>query len=121
MTMIAIWLAAPLLLSAPIQSPPRCQKPLPTTATPLASTLDDYFARAEAFGFSGSVIVAAHGAVLLRKSYGYADRRTLRCNTPETVFGVSSVDKQIIATAIMKLAELGRLHVTDSLGKFFDR
>jgi CubicO group peptidase (beta-lactamase class C family) len=120
-----ITLALLLTILFPVVTPrasvARCGKLSPASSSPIASALDDYFARAESFGFSGSVLVAVRGAVVLRKGYGYADRRTGLCNTPETVFGVSSVDKQIIATAIMKLSELGRLRVTDSLGKFFDR
>jgi CubicO group peptidase (beta-lactamase class C family) len=100
----------------------RAPRPIPAPApdsAALGRSLDEYFTRAEAFGFSGAVVVARGGRQILRKGYGYADRRAGVLNTPETVFGLSSGDKQIIAAAIMRLTELGRLRVSDTLGTFF--
>src|ERR1700682_1866139 len=86
----------------------------------LTSTLDDYFSRAAAFGFSGSVIVERRGEVILRKGYGQADRRAHVPVTPETAFNIASLDKQFISAAILRLEELGKLKTTDTLGQFFD-
>lgn len=86
----------------------------------LASTLDDYFTRAAAYGFSGAVIVERRGEVILRQGYGQADRRTHVPVTPETAFNIASLDKQFISAAILRLEELGKLQTTDTLGRFFD-
>jgi CubicO group peptidase (beta-lactamase class C family) len=86
----------------------------------LTSTLDDYFSRAAAYGFSGSVIVEQRGDVVLRKGYGQADRRAHVPATPETAYNIASLDKQFISAAILRLEELGKLRTTDTLAKFFD-
>src|SRR5258708_6420217 len=91
---------------------------LPSSA--LSSSLDDFLERSEAFGFSGSVIAAKGDQVVLRKAYGYSDRRHSIANTPTTVFNLASLDKQFIAAAILRLEEMGRLRTTDSITKFFD-
>src|ERR1043166_9908102 len=84
------------------------------------ATLDHYFARAAAPGFSGSVLVARGNAVVFRKGYGLADRRAHVAATPETAYNIASLDKQFIAAAILKLEESGKLRTGDRLTRFFD-
>jgi CubicO group peptidase (beta-lactamase class C family) len=86
----------------------------------VAASLDDYFQRAAAHGFSGSVLVARGNEILLRKGYGLADRRAGVPATPETAYNIASLDKQFIAAAILRLEELGKLHTSDPLTRFFD-
>jgi CubicO group peptidase (beta-lactamase class C family) len=83
-------------------------------------SLDDYFQRAAAHGFSGSVLVARGNEVLLRKGYGQADRRTQVAASPETAYNIASLDKQFIAAAVLRLEELGKLRTSDPLTRFFD-
>ncbi len=82
----------------------------------LATRVDDYLRRWEAFGFSGAVLVGRTEGVLLRAGYGHADRGRGQEVTPETVFDIGSVSKQFTAAAILRLVELGRLRVEDTLG-----
>jgi CubicO group peptidase (beta-lactamase class C family) len=91
-----------------------------TLRADVASSLDDYFSRAAAHGFSGSVLIARGNEVILRKGYGLADRRARVAATPETVYNIASLDKQFIAAAILRLEELGKLHTSDPLTRFFD-
>ena len=86
----------------------------------VTATLDDYFTRATAHGFSGSVLVARGNDVLLRKGYGLADRPGRVAATPETAYNIASLDKQFIAAAILKLEESGKLRTDDRLARFFD-
>ena len=86
----------------------------------LKSSIIDLFERAQAFGFSGTVLVSRGKEVLVRSAFGYADRKQGVLNTPETVFNLASLDKQFIAAAVLRLQELGKLHTTDTLKKFFD-
>ncbi len=85
----------------------------------VSATLDDYFARAAAHGFSGSVLVARGNEVVLRKGYGLADRRAHVAATPETAYNIASLDKQFIAAAILKLEESGKVRTDDRLTRFF--
>jgi CubicO group peptidase (beta-lactamase class C family) len=92
----------------------------PIVTGDLGRRLDAYLTRAEAFGFSGTVLVASHSKIVLRKGYGEADREQQRQMTTESVFDIGSITKQFTAAAILKLEEQGRLLVTDSIGRFFD-
>ena len=68
--------------------------------------------------FSGSILIAKSGDVLLMKSYGLADRENKILNTPQTKFHLASTSKPFTTAAIMLLEEQGRLKVTDPLTKF---
>jgi CubicO group peptidase (beta-lactamase class C family) len=81
--------------------------------------IDGYLTRLEGYGFSGALIVAREGQIILEKGYGFADRERKLRVTPDTVFDIGSITKQFTATAILKLEAEGSLKVTDPIGKFF--
>lgn len=56
-----------------------------------------------------AVAVAWHGEILWEEGFGWADRERGIPATPHTPFPVASVSKPITATALMKLAETGRV------------
>ena len=56
--------------------------------------------------FSGSVLMARSGKILLNKGYGMANLEYDAPNTPRTKFRVGSITKQFTATAILMLQEL---------------
>ncbi len=85
-----------------------------------ASALDEYFTRLAAHGFSGAVLVARGERILLRQGYGLADRQRGIPARPDTAFNIASLDKQFIAAGILRLEEMGRLRVADTLDRFFD-
>lgn len=70
-------------------------------------------------GFSGAVLVARNGRVLER-AYGQADREWNIPNTVTTRFRIGSLTKQFTATAIMLLAQDGRLSLDDPICRFLD-
>jgi CubicO group peptidase (beta-lactamase class C family) len=63
--------------------------------------------------FSGSVLVAHQGKVLLSQGYGLADREQRIPNTAQTRFRLGSITKQFTAMAILILQAQGRLHIQD--------
>src|ERR1700704_4153228 len=67
---------------------------------PLGESLDRFLSRLEAFGFSGSALVAQSGQVVLDKGYGLADREHGRPYTARTIFDIASISKQFTAAAI---------------------
>ena len=79
--------------------------------------IDLYLERITPFGYSGAVLIARSGNVILNKGYGLADRTNAIPNTSETVFNLGSITKQFTATAIMKLEMLGLLNTSDSIGR----
>src|SRR6478735_7206588 len=81
--------------------------------------LDQYMtAQNQVKGFAGTVLVMKQNKVLLRKSYGMADREWNIPNTPETRFEIGSATKQFTAASILQLAEQGKLSLDDKLSKF---
>lgn len=108
-------LAAFLLSALPVQAAASG-----TVSGPVGEKLDAYLTRLEGFGFSGSILVAKDGQVLLHKGYGLADREKGIPFTPETVFDIGSITKQFTAAAILKLESEGQLKVADPIGKYFD-
>ena len=83
------------------------------------AVLGDYLARAEAFGFSGAVVVAAGDSALVSAGFGLADRVRRIPVTVSTPFYVASLSKQFTAAAIMRLEMAGKLGTRDTLGRFF--
>lgn len=85
----------------------------------IAADADKYLtALARQDHFSGSVLVARDGKVLLRKGYGMANLEQETPNTPQTKFRIGSVTKQFTAMAIMMLQERGKLSVQDAVCKY---
>ncbi len=68
--------------------------------------------------FSGSVLVAKGGKVVLSKGYGMANYELDVPNTPQTKFRLASVTKQFTAMAIAQMQERGLLSVEDPITKY---
>lgn len=85
----------------------------------VAGKLDKYLRKAEkVWHFSGSVLVAVDGRVVLARGYGMANVVFEEPNTPTTKFYIGSITKTFTAAAIMKLREEGRLSLHDPITKF---
>lgn len=68
--------------------------------------------------FSGSILIARDGKVLVSKGYGMADAEHGVPNSTRTKFRIGSLTKQFTAMAILMLQEEGKLNVQDSLCKY---
>lgn len=91
-----------------------------TIVNGLGAELDSYLSGMVADGFSGAVLVAQGGDVVLHKGYGLADKALEVPITTETVFDTGSVCKMFTAAATLKLEEQGSLSVEDPITKYFD-
>ena len=90
-----------------------------TPSTTLFSRIDNYFTAGTKNGFSGAIAVVKNGKTIINKGYGIANKETNSFNNPNTIFDIGSNTKQFTATAILKLAELGKLKLNDPLSKYF--
>jgi CubicO group peptidase (beta-lactamase class C family) len=100
-------------------SPAQAQRALmPPDATIRART-DDYLTRLESLGYTGGVLVLHDGKAVIEKSYGLANREAGIRADISTVYNLGSITKQFTAAAILRLEELGKLHTSDSITKFF--
>jgi CubicO group peptidase (beta-lactamase class C family) len=68
--------------------------------------------------FSGSILVAQGGKVLVTKGYGMARREPNVPNATGTKFRLTSITHQFTAMAILELKEEGRLDIQDSVCKY---
>lgn len=92
---------------------------LPRTLFGLAGKLDKYVKSYVEIGrFSGSVLVAKEGKILLSKGYGMANYEHDVPNTSQTKFRLGSLTKQFTAMVVMQLQEAGKLSVQDPLSKY---
>jgi CubicO group peptidase (beta-lactamase class C family) len=92
----------------------------PASISDFAREADGYLASLEPKGFSGVVLIAEKGTVLLHKAYGYADREAGRKMTTSTGFDIGSIVKPMTKAAIIKLESEDKLSLTDPLSKHFD-
>jgi len=97
-----------------------------TSATPgadvvqgdVGTRLDAYLTRLVPFGWSGSVLVARDGEIVLNKGYGLANRAQHTPWTSDTVGNIGSITKQFTAAAILKLEAMGKLNVMDRMSAY---
>lgn len=112
----------PRIVSQAMQAIPRPEDlaiPRMTEAAALAALS----ARAEELAkndqFSGVVLVARHGKVLLQKAWGRANRETGAPVALDTRFRLGSMNKMFTSVATLQLVEAGKLSLDDSIGKHF--
>jgi CubicO group peptidase (beta-lactamase class C family) len=86
---------------------------------PLGASLDHYLSELNRLGYSGSVLLAQHGEVILNKGYGLADRAHGTPFTSDTLFDIASISKQFTAAAVLRLEMQGKLKVEDPIKRFF--
>ena len=86
---------------------------------PLGTKLDRDMNELAGYGYSGSVVVAQNGEVVLNKGYGLADRAHGTPFTSDTLFDIASISKQFTAAAVLRLEMQGKLKVEDPIKRFF--
>jgi CubicO group peptidase (beta-lactamase class C family) len=69
--------------------------------------------------FNGNALVLEGGKVILQSGYGYQNVDDKTLHYPKTIFQIGSVTKQFTATIILKLAQQGKLKLTDKLSKYY--
>jgi CubicO group peptidase (beta-lactamase class C family) len=68
--------------------------------------------------FTGAVLVARNGEILLSKGYGLADRDKNLPNTPQMKYRLGSITKQFTAMAILMLQAQNKLRVQDPVCRY---
>ncbi len=68
--------------------------------------------------FSGVMLVAREGKILLSRACGDADREKKIPNRVDTKINLGSMNKMFTATAVLQLVERGKVRVEDPVGKY---
>jgi CubicO group peptidase (beta-lactamase class C family) len=70
-------------------------------------------------GFNGGFIVAKGGNIIFEKYKGYENLDSVKKIDANTPLHIASVSKTFTAMAILKLQEIGKLNINDTLTKYF--
>ncbi|HZJ17022.1 MAG TPA: serine hydrolase domain-containing protein, partial [Chthoniobacteraceae bacterium] len=65
-----------------------------------------------------SVAVARDGQVVIARGYGMANLEHSVAVTPETVFDIASISKNILAAVVLQLVDEGKLRLDDDITKY---
>jgi CubicO group peptidase (beta-lactamase class C family) len=96
----------------------------PTDRQELEAFVDQFFAeQMPKLHVPGAVFaLVKDGKIFFSKGYGYADVEQKTPVSPDrTLFRVGSVSKLLTATAVMQLAEQGKLNLNDDINKYLKR
>lgn len=69
--------------------------------------------------FSGAVLVAKDGQVVLREGFAFANRELGVPVKADTVFRLGSITKQFTSASIMQLVEKGKISIDDPVSKYY--
>lgn len=90
-----------------------------TSASQIAERLDVLAKEALSRPVAGiSVAVARDGQVVFARGYGLANLEQAVAVTPNTVFHIASISKNILAAVVLQLADEGRLGLDDDVTKY---
>ncbi len=95
----------------------------PTDPAELETFLDELFAKdMEEYHIAGAAIsVVKDGQLMLAKGYGYADfEEQIPVDPEQTIFRIASVTKLFTWTAVMQLAEQGKLDLDADVNSYLD-
>ncbi|MBB6129154.1 serine hydrolase domain-containing protein [Mucilaginibacter lappiensis] len=89
-------------------------------AQDLSKRLDSLFnGQFTAGQINGNVLVADHGKVIYKKSFGYADIANKILNTDHSAFFLASVSKTITSTAVLQLVQKKKIQLNEPYKKYF--
>ena len=101
----------------PVPRPPDLAVPRMSEADALAALSKRVDELAATDRFSGVILVARNGKVLLEKTAGRADREANTPVTAETKFRIGSMNKMFTSVATLQLVESGKLSLDDPIDK----
>lgn len=107
------------LIGHPVAPPESSPAPASNDAD-LASKVREHLAQMHGTdAFSGAILIARRGKVLFDEALGDADIAGNVPNTPETQFGIASMNKMFTAVAILQLVSQGKLALDVPIAKYW--
>lgn len=115
---VAVAVAAIVIAQTPPISGQSALKPHEVVAGAEAKRVDDYLSRLVPYGFSGAVLIAKDGQVVMKRAYGMANRETSLPYDVDMVSCIGSVTKQFTGAGVMKLEMMGKLNTADLMSQY---
>ena len=110
--------------TTPASDTTQAARPGPASPEDVAAFLDPFFAeQMEDLHVPGAVFVMVRdGEIFFKKGYGYADiEARVPVDPDETLFQVASVSKLFTATAVMQMAEQGRVDLHADVNRYLQQ
>jgi CubicO group peptidase (beta-lactamase class C family) len=104
---------------APVNSEPRMDTTVATRAPAIDAAIDQALADARIVG--AVVLVARDGAIVYRRAAGLADRERNVPMREDAVFRLASLSKPLVTAAALRLVELGKLSLSDSVTRYLPK
>jgi len=86
----------------------------------IADKIDKHLTQIEERGYSGAILAARGGEIILAKGYGYANRENKTPFHTSSAFDIGSITKQFTGAAILKLEMMGKLSMNDLIKNYFE-
>ncbi len=107
------------LYISPARSPSYLEPPPPIDEAEIPERLKAFVEKmVKADVFSGTVLLAKDGKVLLQGAYGLASKRFNVANRIDTKFNLGSMNKMFTSVTITRLVQEGKLSLEDPLSKY---
>ena len=87
----------------------------------IKTSLSDYFNGLVKGGFNGVILVAKGGDIVFKKAHGWANYRKQDSLDIHSSFQIASVTKQFTAAAILKLQQMGKLDLEDTVTHYIPK
>jgi len=68
--------------------------------------------------FNGAITIEKDDKIIYSRGYGFANVKTKVSNASDKIFAIGSISKQFTASAILLLAQQGKLSLTDPIAKY---
>lgn len=75
--------------------------------------------KAKTIGFNGCVLIAQHGQIIYKNTFGFSNLKTKDSLKINSAFQLASTSKPLTAAAILILKEQNKLKLTDDIRQFF--
>ena len=100
--------------------PPESSENHATSDRELAARVREHVAKIpEADAFSGAILIAHDGQIVIEQAWGMANTAQQIRNTPETQFCIGSTNKMFTAVAILQLVQEGRLALDKPIAAYW--
>ena len=83
----------------------------------IASTIANTDSMSTNDKFSGTILLAHDGKILLERAWGYADREHGKWVSLNTLFGIGSMNKMFTSVAVLQLVENGKLKLDNTIAE----
>lgn len=83
-----------------------------------SAEIDSFFARNAPGHLNGNILLAVNGVPVYKQSFGLADCQTRTMNEAGSQFNLASISKIFTSTAVLQLAEKGKLKLEDPLQQY---